>query len=107
MSDSLEDRFDVPEERSPADELLDDLMPPEFDWRGVVRRHPIPSLLVAAAAGYWLGSSRKSAALVDALAGFAVAGLAARVGGDLLDAEADDDDPFEGRDPLADGDEMF
>jgi len=105
MSDSQANRFDAPEERSPADELLDDLMPPEMDWRGIVRRHPIPSLLVAAAAGYWLGSSRRSTGLAEALAGFAVAGLAAHVagGGD----EDDADDPFEGRDPLTDGDELF
>jgi hypothetical protein len=67
------------EERSLADELLDDLLPPEFDWRGVVRRHPLPAVAVAAATGYWLGASRRSAALVDALAGVLAAGLVARL----------------------------
>ncbi|HSM13050.1 MAG TPA: hypothetical protein VLA66_03210 [Thermoanaerobaculia bacterium] len=106
MTEKLSQRIDEADERSPADELLDDLMPPEFDWRGVVRRHPIPSLVVAAAAGYWLGSNRRSSALIDAFAGFAVAGIAARLGGGAVeDDEAED--PFEGRDPLADGDDMF
>jgi hypothetical protein len=66
---------------SMADELLDDLMPPEFDWRGVVRRHPIPALAVAAAAGYWIGSSRRSAALIDAVMGAVTAGVVAKIGG--------------------------
>ena len=55
-------------------------MPPELDWRRVVRRHPIPSLLVAAAAGYWLGRSRRGRVVVDALAGVVATGLVARVG---------------------------
>jgi hypothetical protein len=107
MTENLSQRIDDADERSPADELLDDLMPPEFDWRGIVRRHPIPSLVVAAAAGYWLGSNRRSSALVDALSGFAVAGLAARLGGGLVEDDEEADDPFEGRDPLEDGDDMF
>lgn len=74
-------------DRSLAEEFLDDLIPPELDWRRVVRRHPIPSLLVAAAAGYWLGRSRRGRVVVDALAGVVATGLVARVGelGDLAD----------------------
>ncbi len=75
-------------DRSLADELLDDLMPPEFDWRGVVRRHPIPALAVAAATGYWVGHSRRSAALVDAVMGAVTAGVVAKIGG--LAGDADD-----------------
>lgn len=85
MSDPLAERLDAAGEASLADELLDDLMPPELDWRGVVRRHPLPALLVAAAAGFWFGRSRRSAALVDALAGTVGAAMVARVGG--LDLE--------------------
>jgi hypothetical protein len=74
------DDIERTDERSLADELLDDLMPPELDWKGVVRRHPIPAVLVAAAAGYWLGRSRKSQALVDALTGALAATMVARIG---------------------------
>ena len=63
-------------------------MPPEFDWRGVVRRHPIPALAVAAAAGYWVGHNRRSAALVDAVMGAVTAGVVAKIGG--LAGDADD-----------------
>ncbi|KAB2962486.1 MAG: hypothetical protein F9K18_09750 [Thermoanaerobaculia bacterium] len=87
MDRPLVDRFEPAGEPSLADELLDDLMPPEVDWRGVVRRHPIPALLVAAAAGYWLGSSRKSRALVEALTGAVAAGVVTRVAGLELDGE--------------------
>lgn len=87
MDRPLPDRFEPASDRSLADELLDDLMPPEIDWRGVVRRHPIPALLVAAAAGYWLGHSRKSRALLEALSGAVAAGVVSRVADLDLDAE--------------------
>jgi hypothetical protein len=87
MDQPLVDRFELAGEPSLADELLDDLMPPELDWRGVVRRHPIPSLLVAAAVGCWLGRSRRSAALVEALTGAVAAGVVSRVAELGLDAE--------------------
>lgn len=95
------------DERSLADELLDDLMPPELDWKGVVRRHPIPAVLVAAAAGYWLGRSRRSQALVDALTGALAATMVARIGSldvaALADLEGEDEvfggyeDPYDER----------
>lgn len=72
-----------------ADELLDELMPPEFDWRGVVRRHPIPAILVAAAAGYWIGRSRRGVALAEAAGGALALGLTTRLAGAGL--ELDDD----------------
>lgn len=87
MDRPLVDRFEPAGEPSLADELLDDLMPPEVDWRGVVRRHPIPALLVAAAAGYWLGRSRRSHVLVEALTGAVAAGVVSRVAGLELDGE--------------------
>ncbi len=67
------------EELSLADELIDDLLPPEFDWRRVVRRYPIPALVVAAVGGYLLGRS-KGPALVDALGAAAGEHVAAKVG---------------------------
>lgn len=63
------DGYDDPEgddESSFADELVDDLLPTEFDWRRVVRRYPLPSLLIAALGGYLLGRSRGQE-LVEAL----------------------------------------
>jgi hypothetical protein len=72
-----------------ADELLDDLIPPDLDWRGVVRRHPLPALLVAAGAGWWLGRSRRSAVLIEALTGAVAAGVVARFGSLVAD-EGDD-----------------
>lgn len=78
---------DVEEERTLADELLDDLLPPEFDWRGVVRRHPIPALLVALAGGYWLGHT-KGREIVGALSDLASAEISTRVG--ALGGEAED-----------------
>lgn len=94
----LAETIERSDERSLADELLDDLMPPELDWRGVVRRHPIPAVLVAAAAGYWLGRSRRSTALVDALTGVVAASVVARVG--ALDStgfeDEDEDEVFGG-----------
>lgn len=70
---------DEEEESSLADELIDDLLPPEFDWRRVVRRYPIPALVVAAVGGYLLGRS-KGSELVDALGDAAGEHVAARVG---------------------------
>lgn len=37
------------------DEVVDDLLPTELDWRRLVRAYPIPSLAVAAAGGFMLG----------------------------------------------------
>lgn len=49
---------EVPIRRSLADELLDDVLPERFEWRRVVRRYPLPALLLASLGGYWLGSRR-------------------------------------------------
>ncbi len=83
---------------SMADELLDDLIPPDLDWRGIVRRHPVPSLLVAAAVGYWLGRGRRGSALADALTGAAAASVVARVGGLVGGFDGDDFDSIGGLD---------
>jgi hypothetical protein len=83
------------EGRSVAEEFLDDLMPPEIDWRRLVRRHPIPSLVVAAAAGYWLGRSRKGRFVADALAGWVASGFVSRFA-DLASLDGELDDHAEG-----------
>ena len=70
-------------ERSQVDVLLDELVPPDLDWRRIVRRYPIPALLVAGAAGYWLGRSKKGTAIAEALA----SAVALGVTHELLDAD--------------------
>ncbi len=56
--------------QSAADELLDELLPEELDWQGLVRRYPKSALVVAAAGGYWLGHGR-GREIVTALVEFA------------------------------------
>ncbi|MEP7011371.1 MAG: hypothetical protein ABJC13_13700 [Acidobacteriota bacterium] len=67
-------------ERSRLDELVDDILPGE--WERLVRAYPVPALLVVAAGGYLLGRY-KGAAVVAALSGVA-AEQAARLGSDFL-----------------------
>lgn len=43
---------------SVADEVIDELMPSELDWRAMVRRYPLAALLLAGVGGYVLGRSR-------------------------------------------------
>lgn len=74
-----------------ADEFLDELVPPELDWRRLVRRYPIPSLLVAAAAGYWLGRSRRGMAVAEAAAGAVALGVTSRVAESAFDLGDEDE----------------
>jgi hypothetical protein len=96
MGDPIDESLGIDDARSPADRFLDELMPPELEWRRVVRRHPIPALLVAAGFGYWLGRSRRGAALAEAVAGAVAVGMTARLGStpeagdDFVDELADD-----------------
>ena len=53
-----------------ADELLDDLLPENLDWRDLVRSHPLPALIVSGVAGYLLGR-RHGIAILEALSDFA------------------------------------
>ena len=55
---------------SPANDLLDELLPEELDWQRLVRAYPIPAVLLAAAGGFVLGKSR-GALLIGALSAFA------------------------------------
>ena len=41
-----------------ADDLVGELMPSELDWKHLVRKYPIPALVVAGVGGYFLGRSR-------------------------------------------------
>lgn len=57
-------------ERSAPDRLVDELVPESVDWERLVRRYPLPALLLAAAGGFLLGRSRGSE-IVAALSAFA------------------------------------
>jgi len=41
-----------------ADEILDEILPEEIDWRQLVRSYPKSTLTLAAVAGFLLGRSR-------------------------------------------------
>lgn len=53
-----------------ADQLVDELVPDELDWRRLVTSYPITSLAAVVAGGYLLGRSR-GASMVGALGLFA------------------------------------
>jgi D-serine deaminase-like pyridoxal phosphate-dependent protein len=57
------------------DDLLDELVPGELDWRRLVQSYPLPALLLAAAGGFWLGRTRGPQVLT-AVTGFASAEIA-------------------------------
>ncbi len=75
------------EPKSLADELIDDLLPPDVDWRRIVRRHPLPSLLLVGLGGYLLGRTQ-GRALLGALSAAAASRLEARALA-LVDDELD------------------
>jgi hypothetical protein len=54
---------------STLDEIVDDLLPGDLDWRRLVVTYPIPALVVATAGGFWLGRKR-GPELVAALSSF-------------------------------------
>jgi len=61
---------DPEETLSALDEVVDELLPADLDWRRLVVTYPIPALLLAAAGGFWLGRQR-GPELVAALSSFA------------------------------------
>jgi hypothetical protein len=73
------------ERKSLADELIDDLLPPDLDWRRVVRRYPVPSILLVGVGGYLLGRTQ-GRALLAALSALAASRVEAQVLG-LVDDE--------------------
>lgn len=77
----------VPARASVADEFLDELLPERFEWRRMVRRYPMPALIIAAVGGYWLGS-RRGEALVAAAAAQASDAVDRRLE-KILDIESD------------------
>lgn len=59
----------VPSEES-AHEVVDELLPGEFQWERLVRTYPVPALLLAGAGGFVLGR-RHGRAILAALGSFA------------------------------------
>lgn len=70
-----------------ADQLVDDLLPHEIDWRRLVTSYPLASLALAGVGGWVLGRAR-GAVIVGSLAGFASETLSrninALIGEDVL-----------------------
>jgi len=56
---------------SMADEIIDELLPHELDWKSVVVSYPKLSVSLVAAAGFWLGRTRGRSILAG------ISGLAA------------------------------
>lgn len=86
-------------ERSPADRLIDDVVPETVDWEAIVRRHPLPSLAVAALVGYLVGRTHGpdiATAVADGASRRIEAGVD-RFIGQLAPAFDDDADGDDGR----------
>jgi len=46
------------DDSSPADKVVDELMPAELDWERLVRQYPLAALALATLGGYVLGRHR-------------------------------------------------
>jgi hypothetical protein len=53
-----------------AHEVVDEVLPEEFEWERLVGEYPVPALLLAAVGGFWLGRTR-GRAILAAIAAFA------------------------------------
>jgi len=58
------------EDRDVAERLIDELLPEDLDWQGLVRSYPIPCLLAATAFGFVVGRNH-GPAILGALVSFA------------------------------------
>lgn len=67
----------VPSEAT-AHEMVDEVLPEEFEWERLVRDYPVPALLLAAGGGFWLGRTRGRDVLT-AVASFAAVQVAEQV----------------------------
>lgn len=104
MDDRAEDRR-VGEDRDVSQRLIDELLPEDLDWEGLVRSYPVPCLLAATAFGFVVGRNH-GPAILGALVSFAgyrasraleeVLDQAAGEGADPDDPEGGLDDPVGG-----------
>jgi hypothetical protein len=70
--------MELQERESIVEELLDELVPEGLDWQRLVVRYPIPSLLVAAVGGFYVGR-RHGPEILKALSGIAAAEVSRNV----------------------------
>ena len=64
--------MELQERESIIEEWIDELVPEGVDWQRLVARYPLPSLLVVAAGGFYVGL-RHGPQVLKALSGFAAA----------------------------------
>jgi len=69
-------------EDSFADQLLDELLPEDLEWRQVIRSYPLSALAVAALGGYFIG--RRSGRLIVEAFSSTANDRVMRVAGELL-----------------------
>lgn len=68
-----------PVERSFSRDLLDAFLPEQLEWERLVRRYPLTSIVLAAAAGFWL-ARRSGEVILDAVSESATQRLTGLVG---------------------------
>ncbi|MFL6233385.1 MAG: hypothetical protein ACJ76N_09655 [Thermoanaerobaculia bacterium] len=79
--------MELQERESIVEELIGEIVPEGLDWQRLVVRYPIPSLLVAAVGGFYVGR-RHGPEILKALSGIAAAEVSRNVS-HLLDHEGD------------------
>lgn len=69
----MEKELPVDEDRQTSfyDQVLDELLPDDFDWREMVMSYPMTAVTVSFLGGIWLGRSHGNA-LISGLMGFAM-----------------------------------
>ncbi len=70
--------MELQERESIVEELIDELVPEGLDWQRLVVRYPIPSLLVAAVGGFYVGR-KHGPEILKALSGLAAAEVSRHV----------------------------
>ncbi len=71
--------MELQEHESIVEELIGELVPEGLDWQRLVVRYPIPSLLVAAVGGFYVGR-KHGVEILKALSGIAAAEVSRHVG---------------------------
>ena len=68
-ADSYDGPRAVSDKDSMADQIVDDLLPEDLDWREMVRNYPLPAVVLALVGGFLLGQ-RHGSDLLAALRGY-------------------------------------